>query len=325
MALDTNTYLYDTLERVRAFLDDPTLEAKYDDDWILKHVYQPAQVDVLSRINLNNPNPLYLYYEFETTATGRRYTLPPDIRKIYKVVRVNDAGRVLDEYFPKDLFSWSQMGWRINGPVLEWLYDPGQAFTIQIWYTSNGDFNPVQFRSDPGPDSASDPRVELLASGDTRIWLPTDRIGGRWDRREGAYNGARLSIQLQSTIFPQNAYVVKDYQYSTSDARWYLDVYGVIDPKSSSWIEQEWTGELTQFGVEHLQDAIACRMAIRMGTIARLSDKDKRGLLMEFRQVMKTVGDQVINMQARTGNYFNRDTVDSPERREAMFLRGAYS
>ena len=54
----TNSFIYTVIERIRGYLDDPDLDAKYSDDFLLRHIVMPSMVNVLSRINNSLSNPV---------------------------------------------------------------------------------------------------------------------------------------------------------------------------------------------------------------------------------------------------------------------------
>ena len=45
----SNSMLKTVIERIRGLLDDPDLEAKYNDDYLVRHIIQPAFATVTSR------------------------------------------------------------------------------------------------------------------------------------------------------------------------------------------------------------------------------------------------------------------------------------
>jgi hypothetical protein len=56
----TGSFLYTVLERIRGYLDDPDFDAKYNNDFIIRHIISPTMVDVWSRVNMNLDNPVVL-------------------------------------------------------------------------------------------------------------------------------------------------------------------------------------------------------------------------------------------------------------------------
>ena len=54
----TNSFIYTVIERIRGYLDDPDLDAKYTDDFLIRHIIMPSMTNVMARINNSLTNPV---------------------------------------------------------------------------------------------------------------------------------------------------------------------------------------------------------------------------------------------------------------------------
>lgn len=319
MALVEGTYLYDVVEQIRSAVDEPSADSKYDDNWLLRHVVQPSQVDVISRVNLQNDKRVHLYHEFTTSTTQKRYALPPDINRVMRLVQEDARGNVIMDVVPENFYAPSGWGWRVEGNVLVFQNAPTRAITMRLWYQSNGDFYPVQYDADSGEDGAGTALVDISGGG-TKIWLPNDTLGGSWDRRQGAYAGAIIRLIPDTGYVPVEELVIKDFVYDTGANRWYLTTFDKVQDVESVFTNALYSGEIIQFPMKHLHMAIGYRGALLMSQKVRMSQSQRRSIQEEFRQAMKTVMDELVNAQARLGNRYERNTVDNMERREASFI-----
>ena len=78
----TGSMLLTILERLRAFLDEPTLDAKYSNDFMVNHLISPSMVEVLSRLSMTYDNPVVLRHEITTVKDQQYYQLPPNIGRL---------------------------------------------------------------------------------------------------------------------------------------------------------------------------------------------------------------------------------------------------
>ena len=55
----TGSILQTTLERIRTFLDDPSLDAKYSNDFLVRQVIEPEMVNVITTLNAQREEPIF--------------------------------------------------------------------------------------------------------------------------------------------------------------------------------------------------------------------------------------------------------------------------
>lgn len=142
----TGSYIYTLLERVRAYLDDPDLDAKYTDDYILRHAIGPAQVDVLSRLWLNHGAQLVMIYDLTLDPDVTYYQLPPCIQQVKRFALINADNLPTFDAVPRSEYHRNGPGWALEGNpgsmALRVDVPPTGNLSAQLWYTSNGDVIP---------------------------------------------------------------------------------------------------------------------------------------------------------------------------------------
>ena len=65
----TNSILMTILERIRTYLDDPSLDAKYDNDFLVRQIIEPEMVNVITAINQNRHEPVICKFNLNPLST----------------------------------------------------------------------------------------------------------------------------------------------------------------------------------------------------------------------------------------------------------------
>lgn len=86
-----SSFLTRAIAQVREAIDEPALNAKYDDDAIIKHL-ELAYPLILAEINRNKQNPVVARYTVTVTSGVTEYTLPPTIGSIYAIYQESSNG-----------------------------------------------------------------------------------------------------------------------------------------------------------------------------------------------------------------------------------------
>jgi hypothetical protein len=71
--------------------------------------------------------------------------------------------------------------------------------------------------------------------------------------------------------------------------------------------------EIIPAGYSALWDAISLRAALYAGRIAGISNDRERRINIEYASAMKTIRDLLCNIQGRTGDAFDRRTIDGEQ------------
>ena len=104
MADSSNSVLKTVIERIRGYLDDPDLEAKYSDDYIVRHVVQPAFATIMSRVNNSATNPVMQRLSFPLVKNQQYYQLPPCVGEIWRLCILETNGNVVEEALPRNIY-----------------------------------------------------------------------------------------------------------------------------------------------------------------------------------------------------------------------------
>ena len=291
----TGSFLLTVIERVRAYLDESTIDAKYTNDYLVRHVICPEMVNVMSRLSMNYSNPIRLRHSITLATDQEHYVLPPNIGEIYRIAILDDNNRVTQEMMPKNEFHPRGPNWQVQGNELSFRPLPAKAETVDIHYIPNGDFQP-HYDSDGGE----------FTSQTTFVFDSAPTLGSI-DNRENAYAGAVLRVWTHSTHAVLEERVIESYDASTRTAT-------VRRPFTTDISDGTQTGmryEVAPTGMNSLYQAIACACAINLGTVRNVTKKQMDFFVLQYKMNMKTIGDNLSNLQNRQGKSYDKRTVDN--------------
>ncbi len=288
------------LDRVRSYIDDPTVNAKYSNNYLLSNIITPEMINVVSRINLTAGNPMLLTHDITLVEDQPRYVLPPGIGEIYRVGKLNDSGRVEYDFKPRGEHHPRGPVWSLDGNTINFrpypdANDAGE--TITIFYIPNGDFQ--MHYSDSGGQRNSGTTFTL---SDTLA--ATGDIGYR-DYREQAYAGAILRVWKRTDNNIIEERVIRSYNHATRMAT--VDTAFVNISVNNSGYRYEVIPQMAT----SLASAISSSAAVQLGTIRNISQKQMNFLLLQHKTNMKTILDNRSNIQNRTGKMYQKRTVDN--------------
>ncbi len=298
------------VENVRQYVDDPDLDAKFNNNYLINYIMGPAMVDVIARINMMADNPILLRHTIQLVGTQEYYYLPPSIRDVWRMVITDLNGHVIREAIPRGEFNPRGPLWGIEGNLLfirprPLASSPSQS--LDVWYTPNGEVSPHlstdgQLNAGPSPDEQT-----VLTLGST-ISL------GAVDRRPNAYAG--MYLRMLSTVagvsWEDRVLLSHDQPAGTVTLRIATD--GQTPALSTQY-------EIVPFLLGSMLEAISCRSALKVGVARKLSGTHKQALLLEYRSAIKTAYDLTSGIMARHGKRFDGKTVDSPETFENYLVR----
>lgn len=300
----TGSMLKTVIERVRGFLDDPDLEAKYSDDYILRHIVRPAFASVMSRINNSSQTPVMHRLTFPLNQGVADYQLPPCIGEIWRLCVMDATGRVLQEAIPRGLYNLRGPNWKIEGNVLSFLPYPNADYsTMELWYIHSGDFS---FAYSTGGVSAFQLNANKTSG---TITISSAATMGEWDKRPSSYVGQMLRLIPTATSLPIEERVITSW--------------APVGGGSSSWtftvrtaFTYAATGNLPAFeiapeGSENLWEAVAAASAMKLASYRKLSGEHFGMIQAAYRDAMKTTMDHYSNMQMRMPKAWEKDTVDN--------------
>jgi hypothetical protein len=287
----TGSFLLTIIERVRAYLDEAVLDAKYTNDYLVRHVICPEMVNVISRLSMNYTNPIRIRHSITLATDTEHYILPPNIGEIYRVAVMDSNNKITEEMMPHNEFHTRGPNWQIQGNMLSFRPLPPKAQTLDIHYIPNGDFLPHYTTSG-----------ELLTT--TTFLLDGGPVLGGIDPRENAYAGAILRVWNSNKSILEER-IIESYDASSRTAT-------VRTAFSDIVVGDEMTYEVAPVGMQSLYQAIACACAVNLGTVRNVTQKQMQYYLLQYKINMKTIGDNLSNMQSRVGKHYDKGTVDNP-------------
>lgn len=293
----TGSFLKTVIERVRGYLDDADFDAKYQDQFLVQHVIMPALVDVWSRVSLNADNPVMLDYTITLVNDQECYVLPSCVGEVHEVVQMatsENNGQPITEMIPQHRMSVGGPTWALEGNMLCFRPFPSGVtgitpFTIR--YTSNGDMSPHYC------DGAN--MGTIGASGLTFVFAATPTLG-LLDKRENCYAGQIIRI-LDGTVFEER--IIASYEASTRTCTMKRPFISTVGGHAY---------EVAPARSQGMVEAVAIACALKLGTWRKSSQAQMGMFTQQYRSAIKTIGDNMANMQMRTGKSWAKDTRDNP-------------
>lgn len=294
----TGSFLKTVLERVRGYLDDSDFDAKYQDQFIVQHVIMPALVDVWSRVSLNADNPVMLDYVITLVDNQECYVLPSCVGEVHEVVQMaatQSNGQPITESIPQHRMSVGGPIWALEGNMLCFRPFPSGVtgmtpFTIR--YTTNGDMSP---HYSDGTTSVG----TIGASGTTFVFAAIPDLG-LLDKRENCYAGQIIRI-LDGNVFEER--IIASYEASTRTCTMRRPFTASVGTHSY---------EVAPSRSQGMVEAVAIACALKLGTWRKCSQAQMGMFTQQYRSAIKTIGDNMSNMQMRTGKSWAKDTRDNP-------------
>ena len=303
---DTRSFIKTVIARIRGYLDDPDFDAKYTDQFLVKHVVMPCLVDVWSRVSLSADNPVMLDYNMTLVEDQECYVIPPCVGEIHEIVQYNGlAGSTISNGLPSDdlrpAHPQSRTGpmWMIEGNMICFRPFPqnlGSNGNINLtWtmrYTTNGDML---------PHYSSTSNAGTLQNSTTFLFSSTPDLG-LIDYRPNAYAGQFLRI-LSGSIHEER--VIASYNPSSRIAT-------LMRPFTVTANSTTYAYEVCPPQSQGMVEAIAIAAALKLGAWRKISQAQNQLLTQQYRSAIKTIGDNLANMNLRTGKGWAKDTRDNP-------------
>jgi hypothetical protein len=301
MADSSNSLLKTAVERIRGYLDDPDLEAKYTDDYIVRHVFQPAFATVTSRLNNSASNPVLKRLTFPLVKNQQYYQLPPCVGEVWRLAIVDNTGNVTQEAIPRGLYNYRGPNWQIEGNMLSFLPYPDTNYSsVELWYCPSGDFQPVYCTTGTGVTiGGSNTQVTINISSAT--------IGlGSFDRRPSAYVGQifRFIGGLNSNVVEER--MIETWEKGVGSFDW---IATFRRPLVNNLTPTAF--EISPEGSESLYEAVACAGAMKLAGYRKTTGDHFMMIQAQYRDAMKTLMDRNSNMQMRMPKSWQKDTVDN--------------
>jgi hypothetical protein len=364
------------LARLRLLLDDADIDAKFSNDFLVRHIICPTYVDVLSRINNTTDAQVILTFNIAITADVKYYLLPPCVQEVHRLMEIDENGRTLNDIRPRDQRSPVNEQWALQGAggaLTLYVPDTYSALrnvsNIQLWYVSNGSVDLHYASGSTVGGSATNyafatgswnqstltltktnaftgytwqagDKVQITAGTNTtkgtyevtaatastltlktsigssatsvsgRLWVRsmtlagTPTLGGR-DRRPNAYCGSIVRIIPIGDFVSERT--IDGYDYANGS--WTITTRIPFDVGSAA---SQIPYEIVPSGLEAFVDAITVGAAIKLGAHRKISQAHFTLLRTNYLSALKTIIDNMGQMQLRTPKQFVNDTIDNP-------------
>lgn len=278
------SYIYTILERLRTYLDEPSLQAKYSNDYLVKHVMAPSQADVLSRLHLTSQAPIILRHTVQGDGETTRFTLPPLIQEVRRVgVLDTNTNEIVSDVWRRDLRSRTGWVWRLEGGPGVWdlvFQEPlsGEC-SVEIWYTPTAEFTPVY-------------GTATFSEKPTRTFTLLSASLGYLDRRNNAYGGAIFRWLPDPSLHGSEPILESSIESSSfSGGTHTVTLHRTMNPDAD-------TGETRNFEIvapttASICEAVATRAALKMSLIKKMTQAQMAMLRNEYLSSLKTAGDQM--------------------------------
>ncbi len=322
----SQSFLQTIIEQIRFYVEDVTTDAKYSNGFLAQNVIQPVTADILARLNLNQDNPIVIRHTIALRENVEYYQLPPTVQEVWRLALLDTNGNVIRESYPRGAFHPAGPGWSLEGNTLAMRPFPQGGETVQIWYVPNQD---VLFHTGTG-----------YLQGDEFVLAGSPTLG-LLDRRHNAYVGCMLRLIPATGLIQER--IIRGYDavnrvlYLRSpfdpefaleaDSSGTLSSWSGSSTSSAAFTTSGWSSsgsvgyaqttlyEIAPPYISALWEAISLGCALKLGIARNIRPEKLQGLEREYKKAMKTIMDNLANLQMRTGKSFDKNTVDNPANR----------
>lgn len=275
-------------EKVRHYLDDPDLDAKYDDNYLVRFFLSSAMTDVISRVSQMSDAQILSSFQITVEAGTNVYRLPPAVAQVVRIGTIEDAtGLFIEDLKPRNQFNPTGPGWYISGNSIVFQPAVDSTKTYTLVFVPSGDIMAHYVATGTGV---------LL---DSVFTLPSTTTIGSLDKRNNAYQGSYLRIFGTDTT---DECVITSHNSETRD---------LLLATAPINIDGSYSYEIVPFLMEPMIDAISISAAMRAGVGRKITQAHMQSLMLAYKQSIKTSYDMLSNMNGRVGKAFNGTTIDA--------------
>ena len=279
-------------EKVRHYLDDPDLDAKYDDKYLVRYFLASAMTDVISRVSMMSDAQIILPLTITVEAGTQYYKLPPTVRQVMRVGLADaTTGLFIEDHTPRNEFSIFGPGWSLEGNTISFKPVPTVARSFTLLYIPTGD---VSVHYEAGTNGV------LLTNKTFTLASSASNLLGSLDKRENAYVGSYLRI-FGADIHDEC--LISEYNATTRLCTLRTPAT-FVSPAAASY-------EVVPFLLEPMLDAISLSASMRAGVGRKINNTHMQALMLAYKQAIKTAHDTYGNMNARVGKRFTGGTADN--------------
>lgn len=289
----SGSFLDSVIEYARFILEEPAGDTQYSDAFVARQIIPSTYDEVMNSIALGQENPILFRYTISLAASTEYYVLPPCVRQVWRLGKIDTNGAVTHDWYPRGEFSPLGRGWSIEANTLAFSPIPSQAEDWTLWYVPSCDFM-CHKGSGTVVGTARD-TIDLAASPSLGIL----------DQRPNAYAGAVLRVIHSGA--PWQERVISSYDVATRRAVVRVPFATTGYPAAAAAI----TYEIAPIAHLSLWKAIACRTAFNLGVARNVSEKKLALIDAEYRRALKAIRDRLGNIQGRRNKGFDRMSYDS--------------
>jgi len=277
----SGSMLYTTIERIRTFLDDPSVDAKYDNDFLVRHVISPEMVNIVSALNSLRDDPLVIRLDLSGLSDSTEYfELPPGVGNIVRIAKLNADNQIDDDIARRDDSDPRGPGWSVEGrelhirPQLE-SGDTGSGYAL--WYVPSGDLVP-HYSADGG----------TLASGKLVLTLDSSPDIGDVDYRESAYVGGILRVwNTADTVVEERVISAYDASQAKVTVRTAFSDVEVAGSRKY---------EIVPTYMSNIWQAVAVSGAINLGVARNITEKQMAFLQKQLETTLQGISSTFGNL-----------------------------
>lgn len=283
------------LERTRGYLNLETVDGRYDDAYVLRNGILPSMVDVVSRANVNQQNVVINRASITIDPATEYYQLPPSVQEVLRIVQRDSSNRITADWVPRGDMHPLGAGWVLEGNTIAFRPSPTlTSYNFEIFYISNGDILPHY----------SSAGVSTQFPTNTTMKIATTPTLGVMDRRTNAYVG--MVLRILPGGFPTQERLISAYNIATATVTVRVPFEITMTPYSLIPYEiVPWTGQA-------MWEAVSASSAMKLGAYVRIPNDQEGRLRTQYQSSIKTLRDQLSNINMRDPRHFQKDTVDNP-------------
>lgn len=266
-------------EKVRHYLDDPDIDAKYDDNYLVRFFLSSAMSDVIGRVSMMADNQIICMLTISVVNGTTYYKLPPSVKQVLRIgVQDPNTGWFTEDFRPRNEFHLAGPGWALEGNLLAFRPTPSESKNYLVMYVPSGDI------------AAHHGTLGTINANGT-FTLGTPNIGSL-DKRDNAYAGSYIRI-LGANITDE--LIITSHDPITG-------IMTLRNPPANA--AGTYTYEVIPFLMEPMTDAISISAAMRAGVGRKINQVTMQNLALAYKQAIKTSHDTIGNMNSRIGKRF---------------------
>ena len=275
----TGSLLLTTIDKIRTYLDDPSLDAKYTNDFIVRQIIEPEMANVVTALNNRREEPVICKFAIDSVVDNAEYhELPPNVGQIVRIVKLDAHGNVENDIEQRDGADPRGPGWHVDGRDLHFrpLIDGTTINDYEVWYIPSGDFCP-HYSADGG----------TMLSGDLTFTGDAAPDVGMKDMRDNAYVGGILRVWNGANTIVEER-IVTGYDTLTRIFTVRTAFTTDVDPGANG--ETTLRYEIVPEFMSNVWQSIAVASAINLGTARNVSEKQMTFLMTQFKTALQTAG-----------------------------------